>query len=131
MKDWNMPIPEDYLKGYLDLVFSHNDFYYIVDWKSNLIERNKENFSREGILQEMENAGYYLQYLLYSSVLHQYLKETLQENYSWQNNFGGVKYIFLRGIACGAASPIFEDRPSEQLLDELALVLGLSTGGAE
>ena len=73
----------------------------------------------------MAAAGYFFQYLLYAVVLHRFLKERLGEGYSWNENFGGIRYYFLRGIAVDAEAPIFADRPSEALLDKLAAVLGL------
>ena len=125
MANWNRPVPEGFIKGYLDLVFRHDGYYYVVDWKSNQLRRDVANFNARGITAEMADAGYFFQYMLYAAVLHQFLKETLKENYSWERNFGGIQYFFLRGIAAGGEAPVFSDRPSEALLDELAAVLGL------
>ena len=121
---WNRPIPKGFLKGYLDLVFRKDGFYYVVDWKSNRLNGCAAGFTAEGVLAEMAREWYFLQYLLYSAVLHRFLKETL-EDYSWERNFGGVRYFFLRGIASGGAAPVFEDRPREALLDKLCVALGL------
>ena len=125
MANWNRPVPEGFIKGYLDLVFRHDGYYYVVDWKSNQLRRDVANFNVRGITAEMADAGYFFQYMLYAAVLHQFLKETLREKYSWERNFGGIQYFFLRGIAAGGEAPVFSDRPSEALLDELAAVLGL------
>lgn len=125
MANWNRPVPEGFIKGYLDLVFRHDGYYYVVDWKSNQLRRDVANFNVRGITAEMADAGYFFQYMLYAAVLHQFLKETLREQYSWERNFGGIQYFFLRGIAAGGEAPVFSDRPSEALLDELAAVLGL------
>ncbi len=40
---------------------------------------------------------YDLQYQLYSLALHRYLKQRLP-NYDYETHFGGVYYLFLRGI---------------------------------
>ena len=125
MANWNRPVPEGFIKGYLDLVFRHDGYYYVVDWKSNQLRRDVANFNARGITAEMADAGYFFQYMLYAVVLHQFLKETLKENYSWERNCGGIQYFFLRGIAAGGEAPVFSDRPSEALFDELAAVLGL------
>ena len=125
MEGWNRPVPEGFIKGYLDLVFRYGDYYYVVDWKSNQLGRDVKRFNAKGVAAEIAEAGYYFQYMLYAVVLHKFLKETLKEKYSWERNFGGVKYYFLRGIAAGGEAPVFSDRPSESLLDELAEVLGL------
>ena len=67
----------------------------------------------------------FLQYLLYSAVLHRWLKQTMGTQYSWERNFGGIRYFFLRGIASGGSFPVYSDRPQEELLDELAAALGM------
>lgn len=125
MENWNRDVPNGFFNGFIDLIFQKGDFFYIVDWKSNILDSKKENFNASGIRKEMAKHGYFLQYLLYSAVLHRYLKETLGDAYSWERNFGGIRYFFLRGVAAEAAAPIFEDRPSEALLDELCAALGM------
>jgi len=122
---WDRYIPKGFFVGFLDLVFRHDGYYYVVDWKSNGLNRRKSGFSTAGITQEMADAGYFFQYLLYSVALRKYLKETLGDGYSWDKNFGGVRYYFLRGIAAGAAAAVFSDRPSERLLTRLSAALGL------
>ena len=124
MRNWKKPIPDGFMKGFLDLVFQHDDYFYIVDWKSNILNRSASGFDKVGVTEEMAEAGYFFQYLLYSVVLHRFLKETL-EGYSWEKNFGGVRYYFLRGIASDGAAPVFADRPPEAMLDELAAALGI------
>ncbi len=124
-EDWDKPIPNGFFNGFIDLIFQKGDFFYIVDWKSNILDSKKENFNESGIRKEMAKHGYFLQYLLYSAVLHRYLKETLGNAYSWERNFGGIRYFFLRGVAAEATAPIFEDRPSEALLDDLCAALGM------
>ena len=125
MEGWERPIPRGYLKGFVDLLFRHNGFYYIVDWKSNSLNRHRSDFDARGICAEMASAGYFFQYLLYAAVLHRYLKETMGAEYSWARHFGGIRYYFLRGIAAQAPAPVFADRPSEALLDGLLRLLGL------
>ena len=124
---WKKPIPDGFMKGFLDLVFQHGDYFYIVDWKSNILNRSASGFDKVGVTEEMAEAGYFFQYLLYSVVLHRFLKETL-EGYSWEKHFGGVRYYFLRGIASEGAAPVFADRPPEAMLDELAAALGIKEG---
>jgi len=128
MEGWNRPIPDGFIKGFLDLVFRQGDYYYVVDWKSNQCGREVANFNAQGITAEMAEAGYFFQYMLYAVVLHRFLKETLGAAYSWEKNFGGIKYYFLRGVAAGGEAPVFSDRPSAMLLDELAAVFGLQEG---
>ena len=123
---WNRPIPKGFLTGFIDLTFRHGDYYYIVDWKTNSLGGEAAAFDASGVREEMASCGYFFQYLLYSVVLHRHLQATLRERYSWERNFGGARYYFVRGIAAGGAAAVFADRPSEELLEELAKALGLN-----
>ena len=125
VKNWDREVPKGFFVGFLDLLFEHDGRWYVVDWKSNKVGGTKASFSKEGIQAEMAREGYFFQYLLYSAVLHRFLKETMGPAYSWEKNFGGVFYYFLRGIAAGGEAPVFEDRPAESLLDSLCQALGL------
>ena len=122
---WNRHIPKGFLKGFLDLVFRKDGYHYVVDWKSNSLTRQVSDFTEAGITAEMATAGYFFQYLMYSAVLHRFLKETMGSKYSWERNFGGVRYYFLRGIPSNGEQSIFSDRPSETLLEKLCTALGL------
>ena len=125
VEKWNRQIPKGFLVGFLDLLFEHDGYYYVVDWKSNKLGGKVANFSTEGVKAEMAKEGYFFQYLLYSAVLHRFLKETLGPAYSWEKHFGGIRYYFLRGIAVEGEAPVFEDRPGENLLNRLCDALGL------
>ena len=125
IEGWNRPIPKGYLRGFLDLVFRKDGYYYVVDWKSNSLTRHVADFMEEGITAEMASAGYFFQYLMYSAVLHRVLKETMGADYSWERNFGGIRYYFLRGIPFNGEKAVFCDRPGEALLDKLCTALGL------
>ena len=129
MNQWDRPIPKGYLLGFMDLVFRHDGFFYIIDWKSNSLDNDIANFTEDGIRTEMAKDGYFFQYMLYAAVLHQFLKSKLGENYSWGRNFGGVRYYFLRGITAKGDAPVFEDRPTEALLDEFSQALGMEVNG--
>ncbi len=74
------------LKGSIDFVFPHNDRYYIVDWKTNLLN----TYSSDAIASAIENHQYELQARIYSAALCRFLKTTA--------NFGGAFYLFLRGM---------------------------------
>jgi exodeoxyribonuclease V beta subunit len=68
----------------------------------------------------MKEDFYILQYHIYAAALNQYLKVRLPE-YSYEKHFGGVFYIFLRGIdpAMGPDFGVYRDRPSTELITEL------------
>ncbi|UPT14788.1 exodeoxyribonuclease V subunit beta [Buchnera aphidicola] len=85
------------LKGSIDLVFFWKERYYIIDYKSNYLGDNKNSYSLENIKKEIIKNRYDLQYQIYTVALHQYLKKKVKK-YKYENNFGGIFYIFLRGI---------------------------------
>jgi exodeoxyribonuclease V beta subunit len=88
-------LPARYIKGAIDLVFLGKDGkYYILDWKSNSLN----DFSKEGMDKEaMLPHGYHLQYYIYAVALKRWLEET-QEGFDFKKQFGGVYYIFIRGV---------------------------------
>ena len=122
---WSRPIPKGFFDGSVDLLFRSGGAYYIVDWKSNILDGTADSFTRDRLTEEMASRFYFVQYLLYAAAVHRYLGETLPD-YDWERRFGGVFYVFLRGVASNRGTDaVFSDRPSRELLDDLAGVLGL------
>lgn len=112
------------LKGYVDLIFCREGRYYIVDWKSNRLGRRAEDYCTESLREAMEREFYLLQYHLYAAALHLYLHRSLP-GYEYERHFGGVFYLFLRGIdpAAEVNPGVFYDRPSLEMVDGLASFL--------
>jgi exodeoxyribonuclease V beta subunit len=112
------------MTGFIDLVFRKNGKYYILDWKSNCLDRNPENFAREGMIQEMASHAYFLQYLVYSVALHRFLGQCIS-GYDYDTHFGGALYIFLRGVgyAGDSRNGVFFDKPEKVLIEKLACAL--------
>lgn len=107
------------LKGFIDLVFRHNGRYYLLDYKSNWLGENSEAYTETAMAQAMQSHRYELQYQLYSLALHRYLRHRLAA-YDYEQHYGGVIYLFLRGIDNTAPGQgIFTTRPDVQLIDEL------------
>lgn len=123
LEGWDRELPGGFMTGFMDLVFRHEQQYYIADWKSNRRNGNKEDFQQEGLIEEMAVHAYFLQYLVYTVALHQFLKGRLQ-GYSYDTHFGGVFYLFLRGMGRDGDHGIFYDRPSLALIEDLSKVLG-------
>ena len=109
-----------FMKGYIDLVFQHNSRFYLVDWKSNLLGTSPSDYKQENLRSIMEHDFYILQYHLYALAIHQYLAGRIS-NYSYEKHFGGVYYIFLRGISPsrGPEYGIYRDRPAKKLIQKL------------
>ena len=109
-----------YVRGFIDLVFRHGERYYIVDWKTNWLGNNLEDYSRPMLEKAMEEHLYVLQYYLYSVALHRYLRARVR-GYRYDKHFGGVFYLFLRGIdeKEGSRYGIYHDRPQQEMMDTL------------
>lgn len=100
------------LKGFIDLVFEWQGRWYLLDYKSNHLGMSPADYSRPALEQAMVEHRYDLQYQLYSLALHRLLALRLP-GYDFEQHFGGVFYLFLRGMPQGG---IFHTRPSRELV---------------
>lgn len=106
------------VRGTIDLVFRHQGKYYLLDYKSNFLGETLADYAPNALEKAMLHHHYDWQYLLYTLALHRYLK-TVDSHYDYEQHFGGVFYLFLRGMNGKPQSGIFFDRPSAQLIHEL------------
>ncbi|MGY4043023.1 exodeoxyribonuclease V subunit beta [Aeromonas hydrophila] len=108
------------LKGFIDLVFEWQGRWYLLDYKSNHLGMSPADYSRPALEQAMAEHRYDLQYQLYSLALHRLLALRLP-GYDFEQHFGGVFYLFLRGMPQGG---IFHTRPSRELVQGLDRLFG-------
>lgn len=94
------------LTGKVDLIFEANGFYYIVDYKSNLLASHTYENSKTLSLVAAEKFS--MQKEIYSMALYDYLKARLGEIAALEK-FGGVLYLFLRGMKSGKSSGVYFD----------------------
>ena len=87
-----------YLRGFIDLVVEHEGRFFVVDYKTNFLGTSFADYAPEKLLEPMQQHHYLLQYHLYALGLHRYLKQRLR-NYQPQQHWGGVAYLFIRGIS--------------------------------
>ena len=117
-----------FLTGVVDLVFERDGRWYVVDWKSNLVGTRPEQYEPAELEPEMFGSHYVLQYHLYVTALHRFLRMRVP-GYAYATHMGGVWYAFLRGID-GSARGWHHHRPDERLIDALdALMDGAGIGG--
>ncbi|MBU0995116.1 MAG: exodeoxyribonuclease V subunit beta [Proteobacteria bacterium] len=110
---------EGYMHGYIDLVFRFKDKYYIIDWKTNHLGNECTDYSKEKLKAYMRQSTYDLQYHIYTVALHLYLSERVP-SYEYDKHFGGVFYMFVRGIAPSCpGTGIFYDKPSYDLIEKM------------
>jgi len=108
------------MRGFIDLVFRHEGRFYIVDYKSNRLGGRLAAYEREGMRDAIRHHHYDLQYLIYTLALHRLLGWRLP-GYDYERHFGGVYYLFLRGMRpeLGSGCGVWHDRPSFELIDAL------------
>ena len=106
------------VRGSIDLVFRHNGKYYLVDYKSNFLGSTLSDYNHEALKKEMLHSHYDWQYLIYTLALHRYLQSVVP-HYDYARDFGGIFYLFLRGMNGEPQSGVFYDHPSVELITEL------------
>lgn len=106
------------LKGFIDLVFQYQGRYYVLDWKSNHLGDDPAAYHPQRLGSAMADHRYDLQYQIYALALHRFLRSRLA-HYNYEQHFGGVFYLFLRGMDGRSDQGVFHTKPSLALLDEL------------
>jgi len=112
------------MTGLIDLVVRHENRYYVIDYKSNHLGNSLQDYSPIALQQAVTHHHYDLQYLIYTLALHRYLGQRLP-NYQYDSHFGGVGYLFLRGMHKDRVqSGVFFDRPDAGLIQQLDQIFG-------
>jgi len=112
------------MRGYIDLIFRWQSRFYLLDWKSNYLGGNIEAYAPDRLKDVMGREYYLLQCALYSVALHRYLRFRVP-NYRYASHFGGVLYVFLRGVDStrGAGFGVYQDCLPEGFIKELSYCL--------
>ncbi|HEY8034392.1 MAG TPA: exodeoxyribonuclease V subunit beta [Methylobacter sp.] len=113
-----------YLTGFIDLVCafpsSATNRYYVMDYKTNSLQ----DYSTDSLTHAMREHNYGLQYWIYTVVLHRYLQTRLPD-YDYETHFGGVRYLFVRGMQPDQPmSGVYQDRPDLERVEALAALFG-------
>jgi exodeoxyribonuclease V beta subunit len=88
---------EGLMTGKIDLTYTAGGRYYLLDYKSNRLP----GYDRTGLAQAMVHGEYDLQALIYTLALHRWLRFRLGDAYDYARDFGGVRYLFCRGLDPG------------------------------
>ena len=112
-------INDGYIHGYIDLVFKAKGQYWLVDYKSTYLGNQLEDYRDVMLQSAMIREHYNLQYLLYTVAVHRFLSQRMV-NYEYDTHFGGIYYLFLRGMEpTRPGSGVFFDRPSRELVESI------------
>jgi exodeoxyribonuclease V beta subunit len=131
----NQPL-RGYLNGSIDAVLripspEDGHRYVVVDYKSNWLgdgdgSLTSADYERARLVEAMLHSDYPLQALLYSVVLHRFLRWR-QPGYDPDRHLGGVLYLFVRGM-CGPDTPVVDGHPAGVFdwQPPTSLIVGLS-----
>ncbi|HEX2895754.1 MAG TPA: UvrD-helicase domain-containing protein [Marmoricola sp.] len=127
-----------YLSGSIDVVLrlrgTDHDRFVVVDYKTNTLGDPTRpltalDYTPALVTQAMLHSHYPLQALLYSVVLHRYLRWRLAD-YDPERHLGGVLYLFVRGmvgpqtpVIDGVPCGVFSWRPPVALVEDLSAIL--------
>ena len=87
--DWN--VDKGFLRGSIDFVFEFKGKIYLIDWKSNILKDYHPK-----TLEKEVSKHYMLQLQIYTLATSYWFNLNSKEKF--EKRFGGVLYIFLRGM---------------------------------
>ncbi|MEG3193486.1 PD-(D/E)XK nuclease family protein, partial [Lysobacter sp. D1-1-M9] len=119
---------EGLMTGKIDLVYEHAGRYYVLDYKSNRLP----GYDAATLERAMADSEYTLQALIYTLALHRWLRFRRGAEYDYARDFGGVRYLFCRGLDAQAqpSSGIHSHTPAPALVDALDALFGARGGRA-
>ncbi|ODU49333.1 MAG: exodeoxyribonuclease V subunit beta [Lysobacteraceae bacterium SCN 69-48] len=119
---------EGLMTGLIDLTYRHGGKWYVLDYKSNRLP----GYDDAALQRAMAHSEYDLQALIYTLALHRWLRFRLGTGYDYARDFGGIRYLFCRGLDAGsAASPgIHAQRFPPELVHALDALFGHAEGVA-
>lgn len=119
------PLPglQGIMNGKIDLFFELAGKYYVLDWKSNFLGDSISDYNAEGLLDAMNENNYHLQYMIYTVAVRKYLESRLGPTFDFDRDFGGVIYLFVRGVREGTQEGIFTATPSKEMIDRVNEIL--------
>jgi exodeoxyribonuclease V beta subunit len=88
-------LSSSFVKGFIDFSFFYKGTYYLVDWKSNWLGNNEEDYSSEALQKAVTDNSYHLQGAIYTEAFRRFLEQTEKD---FKKSFGGMFYVFLRGL---------------------------------
>ncbi|MFC5571238.1 3'-5' exonuclease [Lysobacter yangpyeongensis] len=82
------------MNGKIDLTYVNAGRVHVLDYKSNLLPA----YDEATLAEAMRASEYDLQALLYVVALHRWLRVRCGAEYDYARDFGGVRYLFCRGL---------------------------------
>ncbi len=103
------------LTGKIDLCYRYDGKVYLLDYKSNGLQ----DYNDDALQVSIREQEYDLQYLIYCVALHRWLSQR-RSDYSYAAHFGGVRYVYARGLVAELPGRgVFSDLPPAALIESL------------
>ena len=108
------------MTGVLDLVVLHGARWWVIDYKTNLLGTNAAaDYAPARLASAVREGEYDLQYLIYLTALHRWLKTRLGAAYDYERDIGGALYLFVRGLDREGVNGVHWDKPPAALIEAL------------
>jgi exodeoxyribonuclease V beta subunit len=113
---------EGLMTGKIDLTYHRDGRWYVLDYKSNRLP----GYDAAHLSAAMAHGEYDLQALVYTLALHRWLRFRLGTAYDYARDFGGIRYLFCRGLdpADAAAPGIHAQAYAPELVHALDALFG-------
>lgn len=113
-----------FLRGFMDLVFLREEKIFGLDYKSNYLGADYVDYGQAALQSCMEEHHYLLQALLYAVAIHRYARTRIPA-YSYETHFGGMYYLFLRGMhPSRPGGGVYFFRPEKTLVQRISDLFG-------
>lgn len=117
------PRYHNYIRGFVDVVLEFRGRYYLLDWKSNRLD----TYDASSLSLDIQRNGYNLQANVYSLALRQWLLPQLDGAQSFSDVFGGMIFVYLRGL--GEGQGLLRLEPDVDFFAKSVLQVEQSLGG--
>ena len=118
----SLPELEGIMNGKIDMLFKCRNKYFVLDWKSTFLGDSPEQYAPAALNEAMNESNYHLQYLIYTLATKKYLENRIP-GFDYEKEFGGVLYLFVRGMRKGTDKGVFYCKPALEKIEKLEMVL--------
>ncbi len=110
------------MHGFIDLLFEYKGKFYILDWKSNHLGYTLDNYTTDKLEEAMTENNYHLQYIVYTIAVKRFLENRIKD-FDYNKHFGGVYYLFLRGLREYKNTGVYYNKSEKELIDKIENML--------
>ena len=116
---------EGLMTGVLDLVVFRAGRWWVIDYKTNILPSATDGaraYAADALAAAVRDKEYDLQYLIYLTALHRWLKAR-DPGYDYARDIGGALYLFVRGLDARGGDGVHADAPPAELIEAIDALL--------